>query len=112
MGDTVPTQVAVQHPKGSGFGLERSADLLRKAERVLGDQGRPVGAVLIVDGDGSDFTSSKSVDEGVDRPTQIQAHVMVAYAAEEFGGVHPRTVFVVAAHRIDVGRLPVSGTGF
>ena len=102
----------VQHPKGSGFGLERSANLPWETERVLGDQGRPVGAVLIVDGDSSDFTRSKSVDGGVNRPTQIQTHVMVAYAAEEFGGVHPRTVFVVAAHRIDVGRLPVFRTGF
>ena len=78
---------------------------------MFGDQGRPVRAIFIVQGNLGDFALSKGVNERVHRATQIQPYVVVPHPAKEFGRVHGRAAFIVPSNRIRMGRFPTLRTG-
>ena len=91
--------------------MERPTDDAWEAQGVFGDQGRAIRAVFIIQGNLSDFTFAKGVNERVHRTAQIQANVVVSHPAEEFGCVHGRAAFIVPSNRVRMGRLPTLRTG-
>ena len=109
MSDAGPAQMTVEHPEFACMVGQRPTDLGREVNAVLGDERRPVGPVLIVDRDGHDRSRLEGVDRCAGRPAQIEADVVISLPLEEVGGVHGRTMLIVATDRIAMGSRPAFG---